>query len=104
MEDQKTNQQQLSIDLNEEVAQGVYSNLAIITHSQGEFVTDFVQMMPGTPKAMVRSRVIMNAQNAKRLLNALKENIQKYEENFGVIDTDGVHLPPMGFEMPSTKA
>lgn len=96
--------QQLNIDLNENTAAGVYSNLAVITHSQGEFVTDFVQMMPGMPKAVVRSRVIMNAQNAKRLLNALRDNIQKYEESFGVIDEGGMNLPPLDFSIPSTKA
>lgn len=102
--EEQNNPQQLNIDLKEETATGVYSNLAIITHSQGEFVTDFVQMMPGTPKAVVRSRVIMNAQNAKRLLNALRDNIQKYEENFGVIDESGIALPPLDFNNPSTKA
>ena len=69
MENKKENQ--FNIELTEEVAEGVYSNLAIITHSPSEFVSDFVQMMPGVPKGKVRSRVIMTPQNAKRLLNAL---------------------------------
>ena len=77
MEDQKNNNQ-LQIELTEEVAQGIYSNLAIITHSSSEFVVDFVRVMPGIPKANVKSRVILTPEHAKRLLLALQENIQKY--------------------------
>ncbi|MBN9294957.1 MAG: DUF3467 domain-containing protein [Flavobacteriia bacterium] len=103
MEEQNT-EGHLNIELNEETATGVYSNLAVITHSNGEFVTDFVQMMPGMPKALVRSRVIMNAQNAKKLMRALIENVKKYEQTFGVIEEDNYNLPPMNFGNPSTKA
>ncbi len=99
------NDNQINIELSEETAEGVYSNLAIITHSQAEFVTDFVQMMPGMPKARVRSRVIMSPQSAKRLLQALSENIQKYEQANGVIsDSDNTPFPPMNFGGPATQA
>ena len=74
---------QVNIELTEEIALGVYSNLAIITHSPSEVVSDFVQMMPGMPKGKVRSRVIMTPQNAKRFMRALIENIQKYEQAMG---------------------
>jgi hypothetical protein len=94
----ENSENQINIELNEELAEGVYSNLAIITHSQAEFVADFVQMMPGMPKAKVRSRVIMSPQNAKRLMRALAENIQKYEQVNGVInDVDTPPFPPMNF-------
>ncbi len=99
------NDNQLNIELSEELAEGIYSNLAIITHSQAEFVTDFIQMMPGMPKAKVRSRVIMSPQNAKRLMRALSENIQKYEQANGVIvDTESTPFPPMNFGGPATQA
>lgn len=77
--------QQLQIELKPEVAEGTYSNLAIITHSSSEVVTDFIQMMPGMPKAQVKSRIIMAPEHAKRLLFALQDNIQKYEQQFGTI-------------------
>ena len=102
MENKKENK--INIDFPENVADGVYSNLAIITHSPTEFVCDFVQMMPGMPKAKVRSRVIMTPQNAKRLLRALQDNIQKYEANLGTIADDGQNLPPMNFGAPTTEA
>ena len=63
------NEQQVNIELPEDIATGIYSNLAIITHSPTEFVTDFIQMMPGMPKGKVRSRVIMTPQNTKRNLS-----------------------------------
>ena len=78
MEDKK-NQNQLNIELKEDVAQGVYSNLAVITHSPSEFVLDFVRVMPGVPKAQVKSRVIITPEHAKRLMNALMDNIKRYE-------------------------
>jgi hypothetical protein len=99
------NENQVNIELSEEVANGVYSNLAIITHSPTEFVADFVQLMPGVPKGKVRSRVIMTPQNAKRFLDALQENLQKYEQHFGYIDTGNTPpMPPMNFGTPTTKA
>ena len=79
------NNQQLNIELDEATAQGVYSNLAVITHSQAEFVVDFIRVMPGMPKAKVQSRIIITPQHAKRLLKALHDNIQKYESQHGKI-------------------
>ena len=79
---ENNNKKQLNIDIAEAVAEGVYSNLAIISHSPTEFVMDFAQIMPAVQKAKVRSRVIMTPQNAKRLYRALAENLQKYEQNF----------------------
>lgn len=103
MEDKKDNQ--VNIELTDEVANGVYSNLAIITHSPSEFIADFVQMMPGVPKGKVRSRVIMTPQNAKRLMEALKENVGKYEQNHGVIESSNMPpMPPMNFGTPTTQA
>lgn len=99
------NENQINIELNEEVAKGVYSNLAIITHSQSEFVADFVQLLPGLPKAQVRSRIILSPQNAKRLMRALMENIQRYEQHMGVInDQDVPGTPPVNFGPPTTQA
>jgi hypothetical protein len=96
---------QMNIELSEDVALGVYSNLAIITHSPAEVVCDFIQIMPGMPKGKVRSRVIMTPENAKRFLQALSDNIEKYEENFGRIsDSNNGNLPPMSFGTPSTMA
>ena len=73
----------LNIELSEEVAQGSYSNLAIINHSPSEFVLDFIQMMPGVPKAKVKSRIILTPQHAKRLMKALNDNVSKYEDQHG---------------------
>lgn len=95
---------QMNIELNEETALGVYSNLAVITHSPAEVVCDFIQIMPGMPKGKVRSRVLMTPQNAKRFLQALTDNIKKYEENFGAIDAPNQGLPPMNFGTPNTMA
>lgn len=104
MENNKENQNKINIELPEEVAEGVYSNLALLTHSPTEFVCDFVQVMPGMPKAKVRSRVIMTPENAKRLLNALQDNIRKYEESIGSINSGGSDLPPINFGTPPTEA
>jgi hypothetical protein len=85
MDEKKQKQQQLNIELSEEIAQGVYSNLAVITHSSSEFVVDFVRIMPGIPKANVKSRVILTPEHAKRLLHALQDNLSKYEAVHGPI-------------------
>lgn len=77
---------QLSIELKPEVAQGSYSNLAIITHSHNEFIFDFATMLPGLPKATVGNRIIMVPEHAKRLLAALSDNVKKYESQFGTIE------------------
>lgn len=97
---------QISIELSEEIAQGTYSNLAIIAHSPSEFVVDFVQVLPGTPKAKVKSRVIMTPENAKKLLSALQDNIVKYEKSFGKINTNNGGTPniPITFGGPMVKA
>lgn len=101
MEDQnKKNPNQLNIELSEEVAQGIYSNLAIITHSSSEFVLDFVRVMPGIPKANVKSRIILTPEHAKRLLMALQDNVKKFESQNGPIKVNmgaDPHIPPMGF-------
>lgn len=76
---------QLSIELTEEVAEGEYANLGIITHSNAEFVMDFIRIMPGVPKAKVKNRVIMTPGHAKRLMKALADNIRKYEQVNGPI-------------------
>ena len=90
---------QINIELSPEVAEGIYSNLAIISHSSSEFVIDFVRIMPGTPKANVKSRIILTPEHAKRLLYALQENVSKYESIFGKIKTaEGANPPlPMNF-------
>jgi hypothetical protein len=106
MSDQKEKNpsNQLNIELGEDVAEGVYSNLAIITHSSAEFVFDFIRVMPGVPKAKVKSRIVMTPQHAKRLLRALADNISKYEANHGDIgDHDGMQGIPMTFG-PVAKA
>ncbi len=82
---------QLSIDISKDIAKGEYSNLAIITHSRNEFIMDFASLLPGFPKAEVLERIIMVPEHAKRLLNALQDNIVKYESSFGIIDVDGVN-------------
>ena len=98
---------QINIELKEDVAQGIYSNLAVITHSSSEFVLDFVRVMPGIPKAEVKSRIIITPEHAKRLLLALQENISKFESVHGPIknvagkDTSGM---PMNFGGPSAQA
>ena len=78
-------EQQINIELSEEMAEGVYANLAMIAHSNTEFVIDFIRLMPGVPKAKVKSRVILTPEHAQRLLTALQDNIAKYEDNFGSI-------------------
>ena len=87
---------QLQIELTDEVAQGIYANLAIITHSSSEFILDYVRVLPGVPKAGVKSRIILAPEHAKRLLRALEENINKYEYAFGSIRlVDEPPVPPM---------
>ena len=92
----ENNNGQLQIELKEEVAQGTYANLAIITHSSSEFILDFVRVMPGMPKAGVQSRIVLAPEHAKRLLRALEENIGKYERVFGPVRmSDEQALPPL---------
>lgn len=104
--DDKQQPNALNIELPEEVAEGTYSNLVIISHSGAEFVLDFIRVMPGVPKAKVKSRIVMAPIHAKRLLFALKENVEKFERAFGPIevnDNPGMPFPP-GFGGPHGMA
>jgi len=95
---------QLNIEITEEVAEGQYANLAIITHSHAEFVIDFVNVMPGTPKSKVKSRLIMTPQHAKRFMKAMIENVSRFEDSHGIIqDLEQVELP-MNFGGPTAQA
>lgn len=105
MEDNnKPSQVNINIELPEDVAEGTYSNLAIITHSNSEFIIDFIRIMPGVPKAKVKSRVLLTPQHAKRLLKALKDNISKYESVNGTIEDTEVNAIPMNFGGPTAQA
>jgi len=106
MAEDKNQPNQLNIELPEEIAEGIYANLAIISHSHSEFVVDFIRMMPNVPKAKVKARVILTPQHAKRLMRALADNIKKFENQFGTIDeTDqNVSFPPMNFNTPKAQA
>ncbi|MFA7445331.1 MAG: DUF3467 domain-containing protein [Flavobacteriaceae bacterium] len=92
-----TNKQQINIELDEKTAEGTYSNLAIINHSVSEFVIDFVSIMPGTPKAKVKSRIVLTPQHAKRLLKALGENVQRFENTHGEIKGAEQPAIPLNF-------
>lgn len=102
MDNNKSQPHQIQVDLPEDIATGTYSNLAIITHSDAEFLIDFLSTMPGMPKARVRSRIIMTPVNAKRLLRALRDNIAKFEQVHGEIKEGGpdnafpINLGPSG--------
>lgn len=96
------NKNQINIELSEEVAEGVYANLAIITHSPSEFVVDFIRMMPGLPKAPVKSRIILTPEHAKRLMLALRDNISKFESIHGPIKNVEEPIPSGGGMMPLT--
>lgn len=85
MEEPLEQENQINIELSEEMAEGIYSNLAMIAHSHSEFVIDFIRLMPGVPKAKVKARVVLTPEHAKRLLFALGDNIKKFEESFGPI-------------------
>ena len=84
MADENQNKQ-INIELSEEIAEGEYANLAMIAHSNSEFVIDFIRLMPGVPKAKVKSRIVITPEHAKRLLGALEDNIRKFEEAHGPI-------------------
>jgi len=105
MPEQK-NPNQISIELNEEVAQGIYSNLAVITHSSSEFIIDFIRLMPGVPKAQVKSRIILTPEHTKRLVAALQDNIAKYEAVHGAIKevNDTGPIMPVTFGGPTAQA
>lgn len=93
----REDENQIQIELPEDVAQGLYSNLAIIAHSSSEFVIDFVRILPGLPKAKVQSRIILTPEHAKRLLYALNDNLNRFESQNGAISADNSpgFLPPI---------
>ncbi|MBS4040601.1 MAG: DUF3467 domain-containing protein [Flavobacterium sp.] len=97
MNDPQNPQGQINIELDEQTAEGIYSNLAIINHSHSEFVVDFINMMPGVPKAKVKSRIILTPQHAKRFLGALAENIQRFESSYGDISESEHPTIPLNF-------
>lgn len=97
---------QINIELSEEIAEGIYSNLAIITHSNQEFVLDFIKMMPGIPKAKVKARIVLTPQHAKRFMKALQDNVRKFESMHGTI-ADSEDFPGgmnMNFGVPTAQA
>jgi Protein of unknown function (DUF3467) len=99
------NEQSLNIELTEDIAEGIYSNLAVISHSNSEFVVDFIRVMPNVPKAKVKSRIVLTPQHAKRLMYALRDNIQKYEMQFGKVEEGSQdNYPPMNFNTPLAQA
>ena len=89
---------EIQVELTDEIAQGVYSNLAVIAHSSSEFIIDFIRVLPGTPKAQVKSRIILTPDNAKRLLLALQDNINKFDEQtkYGKNVAFDHFIPPIG--------
>lgn len=103
-QDQQLPEQQLNIELSEEIADGEYANLAIITHSFAEFVVDFVNVMPNVPKARVKSRIVMTPVHAKRLMRAMVENVKRFEAQHGAIkDQEPVNMP-FNFGTPTAQA
>jgi len=104
MEPQNPEAPALAIELTEEVAEGIYANLVMIAHSPEEFVLDFIRVMPGVPKARVRSRIIVTPAHARRLLAALEDNIIKYEAQFGEIGEPQAREPHFTFGPPSGEA
>ena len=105
MAEDKKKQNQLNKELPEEVAEGIYSNLAIISHSHSEFVVDFIRLMPNVPKAKVKSRIVLTPMHAKRLMKALAENVNKFEAQFGSIDEPEMPpFPNMNFNTPKAQA
>ncbi len=103
-EEKKKSSKQINIELGEDVCEGIFSNLAIITHSNTEFVIDFARMMPGVPKARVKSRIVMTPQHAKRLMRALNDNIAKFESNHGPIKDIEQPGLPMNLGGPTAQA
>ncbi len=104
MNNNEQNNNGLNIEISEEIAEGTYANLAIITHSHAEFVIDFVNVMPGTPKSKVKSRIILTPQHAKRFMKALVNNVKNFEANNGTItDLEEMNIP-MNFGGPTAQA
>lgn len=109
-EEKKTEQQMpmqdgnLNVELSEEIAEGIYSNLAIINHSPSEFVLDFIKIMPGVPKARVKSRIVLTPQHAKRFLRAMNDNVARYEQQHGEIQDVEQPNIPLNFGGPTGQA
>ena len=97
MKKDKAKENNINIELDESIAQGLYSNLVIVNHSPTEFVLDFINVMPGAPKAKVRSRVILTPEHTKKFINALAENLDKYEKSFGKIKNFQKEVIPISF-------
>ena len=99
LENQEAMENSMNIELSEDIAEGIYSNLAVISHSNAEFVVDFILLVPNVPKAKVKSRIILTPQHAKRLLGAMADNIKRYEQQFGeIVDPNANnYIPPMHF-------
>ena len=97
MSDQPAKDQKINIELDEKTAEGTYSNLAIINHSVSEFIVDFISLMPGAPKAIVKSRIILTPEHAKRLHKALGDNIQRFEKANGEINVKEQPQIPLNF-------
>jgi len=101
MNNEKNNPQELKIEIGEQEAEGVYSNLVIVSHTDSEFILDFARLLPGKPKAKIHARVIMNPKNCKLFLAALQDNLSKFESKFGKVPAPTA--PPfMGGEDPSS--
>lgn len=100
-DDKKKNQ--INIEVPEDIAEGIYSNLAIVSHSPTEFIVDFVRIIPGTPKAKVKSRIVLTPEHAKRFTRALVENIKRFEQQHGDISdkNQGGNFPNMNFNTPN---
>lgn len=96
-ESNKNKKGQINIELDEKIAQGIYSNLVIINHSQSEFVVDFITIMPGVPKSKVKSRIVLTPQHAKRLLKALNDNVKRFENAHGKIKDFEQPTIPLNF-------
>lgn len=101
---QQQDENQIDIELTEEEATGTYANLVMITHSPSEFILDFISMMPGVPKAKVVKRMVLTPDHAKRLVNALQDNIKRYEEQFGEIQTENKQDINMSYRGPIPEA
>ena len=97
MKNDKAKENNINIELDESIAQGLYSNLVIVNHSPTEFVLDFINVMPGAPKAKVRSRIILTPEHTKKFINALNENLNKYEKSFGKIKNFQKEVIPISF-------
>ena len=97
MKKDKTKANNINIELDDSIAQGLYSNLVIVNHSPTEFVLDFINVMPGAPKAKVRSRIILTPDHTKKFINALGENLNKYEKSFVKIINFQKEVIPISF-------